>query len=142
MDRPDHRRVNVSPVPRGGGLAIATTFVAVVVAVTLANEWLRVIPMPESIGWAELTALLGGGAAAALIGAADDYYQLRARWQFLGQLALALVAIVIGISVDFVANPFGPGLLFLRDFAGAFTVFWSTASTGSTASMGSRPGSD
>src|SRR5438132_211085 len=68
--------------------------------------------------------LLGGGAAAALLGAADDYYQLRARWQFLGQLGLALVAIVIGIGVDFVANPFGPGLLFLRDFAGAFTIFW------------------
>jgi UDP-GlcNAc:undecaprenyl-phosphate GlcNAc-1-phosphate transferase len=124
MDRPDHRRVNASPVPRGGGLAIATTFVVVVAAVTLANERLKVIPMPDSIGWTELTALLGGGAAAALVGAADDYYQLRARWQFLGQLALALVAIVIGISVDFVANPFGPGLLFLRDFAGAFTVFW------------------
>src|SRR5436190_756807 len=124
MDRPDHRRVNVSPVPRGGGLAIATTFVVVAVAVTLANEWLKVIPMPDSIGLTELTALLGGGAAAALIGAADDYYQLRARWQFLGQLALALVAVVIGISVDFVANPGGTGLLYLRDFAGAFTIFW------------------
>jgi UDP-GlcNAc:undecaprenyl-phosphate GlcNAc-1-phosphate transferase len=124
LDLPGDRRVNVAPVPRGGGLAIAGTFVGVVIVVTLVNQWLHVIPMPESIGLPEMTALLGGGAAAAVIGAADDYFQLRARWQGLGQLLLALGAVLIGITVDSVNNPFGPGLLFMGGFTGVFTVFW------------------
>ena len=124
VDVPGERRVNVAPIARGGGLAIAGTFVAVIVALTLVNEWLDLIPMPESIGLPEMIALLVGGAAAAVIGAADDYFQLRARWQGLGQVLLALATVLIGITVTFVNNPVGPGLLFLEGFAGVFTMFW------------------
>lgn len=124
VDLPGERRVNVAPIARGGGLAIAGTFVGTVLVVTLSNQWLHLTPMPDTIRPPELLALLGGGAAAAVMGAADDYYQLRARWQGLGQLLLALSAVVIGITVDFVNNPFGPGLLFLGGFSGIFTIFW------------------
>ena len=124
VDLPGERRVNVAPIARGGGLAIAGTFVGTVLVVTLSNQWLHLTPMPDTIRPPELLALLGGGAAAAVMGAADDYYQLRARWQGLGQLLLAMSAVVIGITVDFVNNPFGPGLLFLGGFSGIFTIFW------------------
>ena len=125
VDRPDARRVNASPVPRGGGLAIVAAFVPVVILVTLANSWLNIIPMPSTIGLPELAALLGGGVVAALLGGLDDYYQLRARWQLAGQLLLAVAAVAIGISVDFVANPLGAGLLrFGGVVAATFTVFW------------------
>jgi UDP-GlcNAc:undecaprenyl-phosphate GlcNAc-1-phosphate transferase len=130
VDLPGERRVNVAPVPRGGGLAIAGTFVGVVIIVTLANQWLHIIPMPDTIGTPEMLALLAGGAVAAVLGAADDYFQLRARWQGAGQLLLALATVAIGVGVDFIANPFGPGVLHFSDVAfgvyigGAFSVFW------------------
>jgi UDP-GlcNAc:undecaprenyl-phosphate GlcNAc-1-phosphate transferase len=130
VDQPGERRVNVAPIPRMGGLAIAGTFVGVAIIVTLLNEVAHVIPMPESIGVAEMVALLGGGAVAALLGAVDDSFQLRARWQGLGQLALALVTVAIGVGVDFIANPFGSGVLRFSDVSfgwflgGAFSVFW------------------
>ncbi len=130
VDRPGERRVNVAPIPRGGGLAIAGTFVVVVIVVTLLNAATHLIPMPESVGVPELLALLVGGAVGALMGAADDYFQLRARWQGLGQLLLALATVLIGVSVDFIANPFGSGVLRFGDVSfgaflgGAFSVFW------------------
>ncbi len=124
VDLPGERRVNVRPIPRGGGLAIAGTFVGIAICVTVVNQWLHLVPVPDGIGAPELSALLLGGAVAAVLGALDDYYQLRARWQGLGQLALSLATVLIGITVDFVNNPMGPGLLFLDGFAGVFTVFW------------------
>ena len=72
-------------------------------------------------------ALLLGGAVAAGLGAIDDLFDLRARWQFLGQLLLACGAVALGITIDFVANPFGGRPI---SFAGTgvvavgFTVFW------------------
>jgi len=130
VDRPGERRVNVAPVPRGGGLAIAGTFVIVVAIVTILNGTLHQVPMPDSIGLPEMTALLGGGAIAALLGAVDDSFQLRARWQGLGQLVLAAATVLIGVSVDFIAAPFGTGVIHFADLnfgwfiGGAFSVFW------------------
>ncbi len=125
VDRPDARRVNRRPIPRGGGLAVVAAFVPVVILVTGLNNVLGSFPTPDSIGPAEMIALLVGGIAAAVIGALDDYFQLRARWQFAGQLALALGVVALGVTVDFIANPVGPGLIRFGGLVGAaFTVFW------------------
>ena len=56
----------------------------------------------------EVIALFGGAVAAAVLGFLDDLFQLRARWQFLEQVALA-IAIAAGVVVDFVNNPAGSG---------------------------------
>jgi UDP-GlcNAc:undecaprenyl-phosphate GlcNAc-1-phosphate transferase len=124
LDRPDPRRVNLDPVPRGGGIAIMSAFIAVAIGATLVNGQLHLIPMPDTIGAPEMTALLVGGFAAAALGAMDDYLQLRARWQGIGQVVLAVAVVVLGVGVEFIQNPFGPGLLILDGLAGAFTVFW------------------
>ena len=47
---------------------------------------------------------------ATAFGVIDDALDLRARWQFGGQLGLALFAIALGYTVDFIANPVGNGL--------------------------------
>ncbi len=79
------------------------------------------IPLRQS----QLVALLLGGAAAAAIGGIDDLLDLRARWQLVGQVALGLFAVVLGINIGFVANPFGPGIIrFEGAIALGFTVFW------------------
>ncbi len=125
VDAPNHRRVNTSPVPRGGGIAVVLAFFAVAGGLTLLRGGIGAMPAPVGISAGELTALFGGGALAALIGAADDLFSLRARWQLLGQLALAAVAVALGVGVEFVSNPFGPGLIvFGMPFAIAFTIIW------------------
>src|SRR2546422_6348870 len=124
IDRPNQRRVNVVPVPRAGGVAVALAFLAVAVVFVAINDRAPVVRLPTSIGQGELIALLAGGAAAAAIGALDDYFQLRARWQLVGQIVLAMVAVVLGVEVGSLNNPLG-GVI---DLAGALgfviSVLW------------------
>jgi UDP-GlcNAc:undecaprenyl-phosphate GlcNAc-1-phosphate transferase len=125
VDAPNHRRVNTSPVPRGGGLAVVAAFLVVGGGLTLARGSIGSMPVPTGISTGELAALFLGGALAALIGAADDLLNLRARWQLLGQLALAGFAVALGVGVKLVNNPFGPGQIpFGGPFAIAFTTVW------------------
>jgi len=125
LDRPNARRVNLHPVPRGGGVAVALAFVAVATALVVINHQLRFLPMPRRLDAGELVALLAGGAVAAALGALDDLLDLRARWQFLGQLALATGAVVLGFGITQINNPFGPGQIqFTEPFAAGFAMLW------------------
>ena len=55
----------------------------------------------------------------------DDYFDLRARWQFAFQLGLAAFAIALGVTIEFLSNPFGPRVIDLAEpFAIGFTVLW------------------
>ena len=49
IDEPNHRRVNESPVPRGGGIAVAVAFLSVAVGVIAINARLDVVPVPRSL---------------------------------------------------------------------------------------------
>ena len=125
VDHPDHRRVNVVPIPRGGGVAVATAFILVAAAVGLVNGELHVLPVPRAVGPTSVVALLLGGALAAALGVLDDYFDLRARWQFAFQLGLGLLAISLDVLVELVNNPFSPGVIRLDGpFAIGFTVVW------------------
>jgi UDP-GlcNAc:undecaprenyl-phosphate GlcNAc-1-phosphate transferase len=125
IDVPGHRRVNTSPIPRGGGVAVATAFILVTLGLLAANAVAGFMLIPTSVDTGELIGLLAGGAIAAAFGVVDDALDLRARWQFGGQLGLALFAIACGFVVDFVNNPFGPGRLpFVGPYAIGFTVLW------------------
>ena len=125
VDHPDHRRVNLVPIPRGGGVAIAAAFIVVAAAVGIANGEVHVLPVPRAVGPTTIIALLLGGALAAAFGVLDDYFDLRARWQFAFQLCLALVAIGLGVLVELVKDPFGQGVITLDGpFAIGFTVVW------------------
>ena len=123
IDRPDHRRVNKRPVPRGGGIAVSVAFLVVAIGVVVLNDRFDFVHTP--VDGPQLIALLAGTAAAAALGALDDYFDLRARYQLVTQLALALGAVVLGISITFVNNPFGPrSIEFAQPFAAGFTVLW------------------
>ncbi len=125
IDRPDHRRVNRNPIPRGGGMAVAFAFLVVVAGFLVVNDRFSLIVVPRSIEPVELAALLAGGALATLLGVLDDTFQLRARWQLAGQLAVALVAVGAGITVTNVQNPFAPGGIPIGEpFALGFTLLW------------------
>jgi UDP-GlcNAc:undecaprenyl-phosphate GlcNAc-1-phosphate transferase len=126
VDRPEARRVNTIPVPRGGGLAVSAAFLVTASAFLILNHEADYVTVPLSFQPSEVAALLLGGAVAAGLGAIDDLLDLRARWQLLGQVGLALFAVWLGISIDFIANPLGVRGEVLRfgPIAGGLTVFW------------------
>ncbi len=125
VDHPDERRVNTVPVPRGGGLAVCAAFLLVASTFLTLNQGATFVPIPFSLAPSEVAALLLGGAIAAGLGAIDDLFDLRARLQLLGQVALALFAVGLGVTIDFIANPFGgPVIRFTGPVAAGLTVFW------------------
>src|SRR6185503_15360058 len=70
VDHPEDRRVNTEPIPRGGGIAVATAFIAVAVIFLAAfgEAWLAPFQLDlvlRSTLTSQLVALLVGGAAAA-----------------------------------------------------------------------------
>ena len=125
VDRPEERRVNTIPVPRGGGLAVCAAFLLVAAGFLLVNRSGTIVPVPISFRPSEAAALLLGGAVAAGLGAIDDLFDLRARYQLLGQVVLACGAVALGISIDFIANPLGGRVIFFpAPIAAGLTVFW------------------
>jgi UDP-GlcNAc:undecaprenyl-phosphate GlcNAc-1-phosphate transferase len=125
VDRPDARRVNTRPVPRGGGIAIAAAFLLVATPFVFFNEGRDWVPTPLNISTGDLVALFAGGFAAAAIGVIDDLLDLRARWQLAGQIVLALAATALGIGITVVNNPFSDKFfVFAEPFSVGFTVFW------------------
>ena len=125
LDRPEERRVNTSPVPRGGGIAVAAAFVITCLGLLVADSLFGIWAASDAPVGSEVIALVGGAALAAVIGSLDDWFDLRARWQLAGQLVLAGLAIGLGITVTLLANPFGPGSIRLGGVFGAiFVVVW------------------
>jgi UDP-GlcNAc:undecaprenyl-phosphate/decaprenyl-phosphate GlcNAc-1-phosphate transferase len=125
VDHPEARRVNDRPVPRGGGIAVAASFLLVAVVFVMVNGPTGPVPVPTNLDPPELVGLLVGGAVATIIGVLDDTFQLRARWQLLGQLALSVLAVIAGVTVTNINNPFGPGSIVLTGpYAIGFTVVW------------------
>ncbi|MDO8563025.1 MAG: MraY family glycosyltransferase [Candidatus Limnocylindria bacterium] len=127
VDVPGGRRRHPRPIPRPGGLAIAAAF-----GITILLFWLvdrvagQPFLIPEEVRSPRFTvtalaALLGLG-----VGLLDDVFELRARWQFLGHLAIAGVIVAAGIRIDFVNDPRdGEALLALAmPLAVGFTMFW------------------
>jgi UDP-GlcNAc:undecaprenyl-phosphate/decaprenyl-phosphate GlcNAc-1-phosphate transferase len=125
VDQPNARRVNRRPLPRGGGVAVVFAFVVVGGGLALFSDSIPGMPARGGIQTPQLLGLFGGAVLAAAIGAIDDLLDLRARWQLLGQVALAAVAVGAGISVAVISNPFGPHAIDVPTLAGAvFTAVW------------------
>ncbi len=127
IDQPDAaRRVHRAPVPRGGGLAVALAFLIASIGISLFVTQSRVVPAAYVPPTAELAGLFGGAVLAALLGFVDDRFDVRARWQFVAQIALALLALAAGIRIAFVNNPFefrGSPLSFVSSQFGSVVHF-------------------
>ena len=127
-DHPSERRINTKPVPRAGGLAVAAAFALIGTLLVIFSAQLG---LSAGTGSAELTssgaaALLLGTVIAGVIGLIDDRYDLRARWQIIGQFLIALIPIAFGLRITFISNPLGAGdLLFPDAIALGVTIFWT-----------------
>ena len=125
LDHPHPRRVHKQPLPRGGGVAVVVAFVVVGGGIVVYGLLSPGSVSFRTISTGNLLGLFAGAVLATLIGALDDRFDLRARWQFLGQLGLAGVAVVSGLTILFVSNPFGPdNLVFPMPLAVGFTAVW------------------
>jgi Fuc2NAc and GlcNAc transferase len=100
VDIPNSRSSHAVPTPRGGGVAIVVSFLAVLLALATVH------PVPTRL----LAALFGSGLVIAVTGFIDDYGHLAARWRFLSHFAASVWALwmmkgippvpLFGLSVD------------------------------------------
>src|SRR5256885_8293918 len=126
LDIPGGRRLHPRPIPRPGGLAIALAF-----GLTIAAFWFvdRIsggpFLIPEEVRSPRFTLTALAAVLGMTVGFIDDAFELRARWQFLGNMLVALVVILAGIHIDHIDDPLGSGIIDLAfPVAVAFTFFW------------------
>ncbi|APH03564.1 glycosyltransferase family 4 protein [Bacillus weihaiensis] len=93
VDKPDHRKVHQSLMPRLGGLAIVFGVIA---------GFIYLKPQIPNIVPASIGALI-----ILAIGILDDKYTLSAKVKFIGQILAASIVVFSGIDIDFITFPFG-----------------------------------
>lgn len=110
VDGPNHRKVHTCSMPCLGGAAIYAGFVIGL----LASGQLE----------ARTTALLAGGTAVFLLGVADDLFELSPRLKLAGQIAAALLIVLLGVQVEFLTHPLSGEAIELGFWAIPLTVLW------------------
>jgi Fuc2NAc and GlcNAc transferase len=83
LDHPNRRSSHTAPTPRGGGLAIVITIVAV----------LLVLAVKNAVDQALVMALLVGGVIVASVGFVDDHGSVSARWRLGVHVIAATLAV-------------------------------------------------
>lgn len=123
VDKPEARRVNTEPMPRGGGIPI---FVGFLVSASLALL-IRQLRLPGQPVWTHQTtgALLATFFVAAC-GLIDDLKTLSAKLQIVMMIGSALVLAAFGVRIEGVANPFhgGTWMALPLPVSVLVTVFW------------------
>ncbi len=101
-DLPNERRLNKTPLPNAGGLAIFAGFILPVVVV-----WaLRPIGVPEVK--IQVLAILLGGALVTMVGFIDDQFDLPPLFRLGMQFVSALLLVVNGLTIDLSTVSFLP----------------------------------
>ncbi|HKM39936.1 MAG TPA: MraY family glycosyltransferase, partial [bacterium] len=123
IDEPDAdrggRHIHETPTPRLGGLAIFAGFTVAIAVAAL---------MARTPGWRHLLELWGGAFVIVMVGVADDYLELPAKWKLVGQILAATIFVALGNAVEWVSNPWArgsvPGMSYLGYWGIPLTVFW------------------
>ena len=114
MDLPNSRSSHLSPVPRGGGVAILITFFSIITLTELGDTLDRDF----------MRTLIYGGVAIALIGFIDDVYSLNPIVRFFATLLITILCVAqIGVpSVSFMGLTIQPSpILFV---CGVLAILW------------------
>lgn len=126
LDIPGGRRRHPRPIPRPGGLAIAIAFGSAIFIFWLIDRLAgHPFLIPEEVRSSRFTLTAIAALLGMAVGLLDDFLELRARWQFLGQVVVAAVIVFAGIRITFVNDPLSDQLIELSfPAAVAFTMLW------------------
>lgn len=109
VDQPGGRRINRTPLPRMGGIAV---FFAILVGLAFEQVGTKIFGWPQLLASTERmgTQLDYPKLALAmtlmfLTGLLDDLYSLSPKQKLLGQLVAASIAVWAGLTIDVVVNP-------------------------------------
>src|SRR5256712_3575633 len=106
LDMPGGRRRHPRPIPRPGGLAIAIAFGSAVFVFWLIDRLAgHPFLIPEEVRSSRFTLTAIAALLGMAIGLLDDFLELRARWQFLGQVLVAAGVLVAGMPIDLLDGP-------------------------------------
>jgi len=129
IDYPDGRRVNNTPTPRAGGIAI---FLGITISLTILAIIFGLHPKGgiTDYGLTKNINYYGVALSAALIfalGLIDDIRTIRVRYKLLGQILAATVACLSGVLLSQIDNPFNTSFIQLGIFAYPITIFYLVA---------------
>jgi UDP-GlcNAc:undecaprenyl-phosphate GlcNAc-1-phosphate transferase len=112
IDKPTSRKLHAKPIPNLGGIAIFIGF-------AIASVCYK--PMHET-GWV----IFLGASLIISLGMLDDIFTLKPWMKLIGQIVVATMTVSLGISIDFLTNPFG-GVVCLQWLSMPITVLWIVA---------------
>jgi UDP-N-acetylmuramyl pentapeptide phosphotransferase/UDP-N-acetylglucosamine-1-phosphate transferase/glycosyltransferase involved in cell wall biosynthesis len=96
VDLPNVRKVHALPTPRIGGVAISAAFFVVLVPLLL---FTNIITLHDLLDHTRLTTLLGSAFFIALVGLADDVFDLPATYKLIALLAAAGALCASGVAI-------------------------------------------
>ncbi len=120
VSRPGGRNVNEREVPRLGGVAIAASVLAPLVALFFVESGVAV-SVRDNLDRA--IALLAGGLLLCVVGAIDDVWGVRASYKLAGQAVAAAIAFHFGFRIEGVELPL-LGTWSMGVFALPVTLLW------------------
>ena len=129
VDKPNHRRINKTPVPRMGGIAIFAGIAAaffVQYAGTMFLGW-PVVLVPSPRMQVNYWMLVAAFCVIFATGLLDDKFSLKPKQKLAGQILAAVIAVVGGLFIGDISNPLAPGFIHLGWIAYPLTVVYLVA---------------
>lgn len=118
LDQPDARKVHKEPIPRLGGIAIFLGFILALITIELLDPGFLT---KRGFAW---YGIILGSTLMFCLGVADDLKSLPAKFKFLIQIGVALLAYWLDIRIEFLTNPFGGMIMLPQWLSICVTVFW------------------
>ncbi|MFW5980418.1 MAG: glycosyltransferase family 4 protein [Halanaerobiaceae bacterium] len=109
VDYPNSRRINTTPIPNIGGIAIYLGFLITLLLFSPTSNL--------------LTGTLLGGTFILFLGLIDDLYGISPAVKLTGQIMAAGILIYFGVKIEFITNPFG-GMVYLSYWSFPLTILW------------------
>jgi len=106
VDQPDERRINTTPKPRMGGIAIGLGFLVAVVLTVTVRQFAR--EGQHTWSW-QVVGVLFAVIFAGCVGFIDDLKDLSPRRQIMGVVVAGLILAACGVRIEGITNPLGGG---------------------------------
>lgn len=113
IDDPEKKKgkdttVHTVPVPRGGGLVVASGLILVG---CLLFPWSTAVK-----------GIFAGAMILLVTGTLDDHYDIDPYLRYFFNILAGLVVIFSGVGIEYITNPFGDGVLFLNQWTVSFSL--------------------